>query len=88
MVDLFVKGDLDFKYQKKFSKKFHLVTKDKEKLVLLLENKPLDDLIQFPEMEVEICKKQCLFRLSENTMNMEEAKQFIGLTHCLLKMLD
>ncbi|HMK27479.1 MAG TPA: hypothetical protein VK483_15710 [Chitinophagaceae bacterium] len=88
MVDWFVKGDVDFKNQKKFSNMFHVVTKDKEKLISLFDNKPLDDLARFPDLEIEISKTQCLFRLSENTIDLEESKQFILLTKSLIKIFN
>jgi len=87
IVNWFVKGDVDFKEHKKFSGKFHVVTKDKEKLTWLLNNKPLDELTDFPEMEIEISGTECMFRVSKETIDIEPTKQFIQLAKKLIKIL-
>jgi hypothetical protein len=83
IADFFVKADVDFKEQKKFSKAFHVVTKDREKLKLLFMGRQLDELAEFPEMEVEIKGKQCLFRASMGSIDEEEAEKFIKLVMLL-----
>lgn len=79
IVNWFIKGDVDFKEQKKFSRRFHVVTKDKEKLSLLLLNKLLDDLAAFPKMEIEINGNNCLFRVSKLPVSESEAEKFVRL---------
>lgn len=87
MVDLFVKGDVDFKEHKKFSSQFHLITKDEEKLRILLLNKPLDDLAAFPEMEAEINENLCLFRVSRKPVSEKQAIEFSQLANLICKIL-
>lgn len=87
ITDWFTKQDVDFKEQKLFSRKFHVISEDKDKLQLLLFNKQLDDLALFPEMEAEIKNNKCFFRVSGNSIDEEEVKKFIELTKVLVKIL-
>lgn len=86
-VDLFVKGDIDFPQQKLFSNRFHVVTKDKAKLMLLLNSKPLDLLAAFPHLELELDGNKCLFRVSQDEVSPEETDKFIELVNVLKKVL-
>lgn len=79
LVDWFVKGDIDFKDQKKFSNHFHVVSKDRERLSQLLWSKPLDDFLAFPDMLIEVNGNRCVFRVSQEPLSEEEARQFVGL---------
>jgi hypothetical protein len=88
ITDWFVKQDVDFVDQKKFSRKFHVVSGDKKKLGFLLFNKPLDELAAFPEMEAEINGNNCLFKISGNPVSPGETKQFIELAKKLYKILS
>lgn len=88
IVNWFVKGDIDFKEHKKFSRNFHVVTKDKEKLTFLIGNKPLDILLPFPDMQIEISGTKCMFRVSQNTISIEETNQFVLLTKAMLKIFS
>lgn len=88
IVNLFVRADVDFKEYKKFSDKFHVATQDKEKLQTLFMNKNLDELVAFPEMEVEINGKLCLFRTSHLSFNEEEAVRFADLATVLRKIIS
>lgn len=83
-----MKQDVDFKEQKKFSRKFHVVSQDKEKLQILFLNKPLDELAAFPEMEVEINGNNCLFKVSGNPMSVDGTRKFIELAKKLYKILN
>ncbi len=86
--DWFLKQDVDFEEQKKFSGQFHVVSRDSEKLKTLLWNKPLDELAVFPEMEIEINGKHCLFRTSAMPLSLEEAEHFTALAKKLWKILS
>lgn len=86
LVDWFVKGDVDFKHQKKFSRSFHVVSKDKEKLSQLLWNKRLDDFLAFPNMLIEINGNRCVFRVSPEAVSEEEARQFVELAETIRKI--
>ncbi|MEO5562609.1 MAG: hypothetical protein ABIR18_04220 [Chitinophagaceae bacterium] len=87
IADLFIKADVDIKDQKKFSRAFHMITKDKEKLMDLLFGKPMDDLGNFPDMEVEINGNNCLFRASLEPIEEDETAKFIAVTKLLMKLL-
>ncbi len=82
--DLFLKQDTDFRHCKKFSKKFHVVTEDKNKLAHLFQSKNLDALTDFPDLELEFFNNAALFRSSRKPISMEEAQIFCNLTKVLL----
>jgi len=86
--DVFTKLEIDFPLAKSFSSRFYVVTESKEQLEQLIGNKPLDDLTAFPDMEVEIHGKLCLFRLSRNNISIEETKKFIELAKQLNRVLN
>ncbi len=86
IVNWFVKGDVDFGDQKNFSNQFHVVTKDKDKLQLLWGNKPLDELIAFPAMELEINNNKCLYRSFKAPINEELTREFAELTKMLCRI--
>lgn len=88
IVDWFVRGDVDFKECKAFSSKFHVVTKDKEKLSLLLLNKPLDEFIPFPDMLLELNGNRCMFRVSTMPLCDDEAAQFVELARTIRRILS
>jgi hypothetical protein len=87
-VNWLIKGDVDFKDYPLFSKKFHVVTKDKDRLNYLLYNKPLDELTEFPDMELEINGNQCFFRCSKQPMDQEITKEFVALGKLLLRVFN
>jgi hypothetical protein len=86
LVDLFVKGDTDFPGSKKFSSAFHVVTRDKDKLRILLLNKALDELLAFPDMEAELNGNTCMFRVSRNPVSQKEAGKFVTLARIMTKL--
>lgn len=88
LVDWFVKGDIDFKDQKQFSRSFHVVSKDREKLSQLLLGKQLDSFLDFPDMLVEINGNRCMFRTSDQPLSEEGTRQFTNLARTLRKVLD
>jgi hypothetical protein len=73
IAEVFVNSELDFKEHKKFSRKFYTLCKDKEKLVDLLYNKPMNELVKYSNLELEICGDLCLFRHSRKPVSKEEA---------------
>ena len=86
--DWFVKQDVDFEDQKRFSGQFHVVSKDKEKLQMLLLDKPLDELAQFPDIEVELKGNYCLFKFSNRWLSRGEAHGFVELSKTLHKIFS
>ena len=88
IVNLFVKSDTDFADNKKFSRRFDVVTQDGYRLADLLRFKNLDELTAFPEMEVEIHGNTCLFRNSRRPISLEEATQFSALAKMLSNILN
>lgn len=86
--DIFLKRDIDFPNSRKFSRKFQVLTEDKDKLNNLLQFKNLDDLIDFPEMELEFFENAVLFRTSRKPVSIEEASEFCNLTKILLTVLN
>jgi hypothetical protein len=84
--NLFVQQDVDFKASKKFSRRFHVITKDKEKLALLLDYKELNEFCDFPNMELELNGKSCLFRCSRLPVSPKEAKRFTEMAKIVLRV--
>jgi hypothetical protein len=88
ITDLFLRLEVDFENNKKFSKKFHVLTDDKSKLTNLLQFKKLDDLAPYPDMELEIHGNTCLFRSSRKSISIEETNAFCDLTKTLIKVFS
>jgi hypothetical protein len=84
--DLFLKRDVDFSNSKKFSRRFQVLTEDKKRLQDLLQFKKLDDLINFPEIEIELSNNTALFRNSRRPISIDEATEFCDLTRTLLSI--
>lgn len=87
ITDLLLKSDVDFDHSRTFSGKFHVVTEDKERLLQLLQSKNLNNLVPFPEMELELNGNTCLFRSSKKPISPEEASEFAELAIVLMKTL-
>lgn len=77
--DWFVKQDVDFEEQKKFSKLFHVVSNDKTKLEYLLKDRPLDQLADFPDMQAEMYGNACLLKLSSALASENQVKATLEL---------
>lgn len=88
IADLILKLDVDFADNKKFSRKFRVLTSDKDQLQRLLQYKELDQLVLFPEMELELNGDACLFRHSSKAISVEEAARFCDLTVKLYDVLN
>jgi hypothetical protein len=84
--DLFLKRDVDFSNSKKFSRRFQVLTEDKKRLQDLLQFKKLDDLTNFPEIEIELSNNTALFRNSRRPISIDEATEFCDLTRTLLSI--
>jgi hypothetical protein len=84
--DLFLKLDTDFRDQKKFSRKFRVLTKDKDGLMERLRFIELDQLAKFPNMEAEIKDHAILFRHSREAMSPDEATRFVELAKVLINL--
>ena len=85
--NLFVPGDVDFKHAKRFSFKFHVITKDEDRLKKSFENMDLDKLNKFSTAEIEIKDNQCYFRANRKPVSEKEAATFIHLTKTLCEIL-
>ena len=88
ITNLIMPMDVDFEHSRKFSWKFHVVTEDKKQLRDLLQFKDLDELASFPEMELELQGKTCLFRSSRKALSPEEATHFAELAETLMRIFD
>lgn len=88
ITDLFLKIETDFPDNKKFSRRFHVLTQDSKGLRDLMTFKNLDELTEFPEMEVEIQENFCLFRNSRKSISLKEANEFAQLAKTLARMLN
>ena len=88
IVDIFLKQDVDFLNSKKFSGKFQVLTEDKKRLQDLFQFKKLDDLCDFPEMEIEISVNSALFRSSRKPVSIEQANTFCKLSKVLLTIFN
>ncbi len=84
--DIFLKRDVDFPNSKKFSRRFQVLTEDKKRLQDLLQFKKLDDLNDFPEMEIEFSDNSALFRSSQKPISIDEATIFCDMTKVLLSI--
>jgi hypothetical protein len=81
--DIFLKQDVDFPNSKMFSKRFQVLTEDKIKLLELLQYNRLDNLVSFPNMEVELSGNELLFRNSRKAISIDEAANICNLANTL-----
>jgi hypothetical protein len=86
ITNLLMPMDVDFEHSRKFSWKFHVVSEDKKQLLDLLQFKDLDELASFPEMELELQAKTCLFRSSRKAISPEEAHHFSELAKTIMRI--
>jgi hypothetical protein len=85
--DLFTRVDVDFDHAGKFSRRFHVITKDERALQANLFNKDLDRIAAYPSAEFELNEKQCYFRLSRRSVSMKEATDFVELAKIFMEVL-
>lgn len=85
LVDLVLKKDVDFQNSKRFSRNFQLLTEDKKSLHDILQLQNLDELADFPDLEVELFDQALVFRSSRRPVSVDEASIFRNLTQVLLK---
>ena len=81
--DLVLNQETDFPEHKKFSRKFYVLTSERERLKDLLRLKTLDDLTIFRDMELELQGAFCLFRHSRRPVSPKEASSFVELAKTL-----
>lgn len=86
--NLILRNETDFQDNKKFSRRFNVLTQDAKRLTDLLRFKDLDELTAFPNMEVEIHENACLFRNSRSSISPENAREFSMLAKTLTKILN
>jgi len=86
ITDLFTNSEIDFEQSKRFSWNFYVVTEDKEQLSILLHFKELDELADYPDMELEFRGNACMFRSSRKCISPEEAEVFCELAKTLVRI--
>lgn len=84
--NLFTRLDVDFPHAKRFSRKYHVMCKDKDSLKTLLLPKDLDSLSWNNFAEFELKEKQCYFRVSRKPVSLAEAEKFIELGKNLIEL--
>lgn len=84
---LFTKTDVDFKHAKKFSRKFHVITKNKDALEMLWHGKDLDRLAAFPTAEFELHEDECYFRAGQKPITLNDTSIFTDLAKTLMEIL-
>jgi hypothetical protein len=84
IADIFTKAEIDSKENKKFSRKFYVLTKEKETLQQSFSFLSLDELSEFGQMEFELKENLCLFRNSKKPVSHEEAIEFCKLTEKMI----
>lgn len=87
-MDLLTRKETDFPGHRNFSRRFHLLTEDPEKLRELVRFSPLDDLTHFPDLELEIQGDQCFYRTSTLPLSRKEAMKHVELTKLLLRIFQ
>lgn len=85
--NLFTKFDVDFKHSRKFSSKFHVITKDKAGLENIFHQKDLNQIAEFSSSEIELLKQQCYFRTGRKSISIKEAYTFVELAKKLVEIL-
>jgi hypothetical protein len=88
IADWFRRQDVDFPEYRKFSRTFHVVTQDREKLKQDLKYKNIDVLASYPRMELEINGASCLFRVCGEPMDKENTNVFIELANVLAQLFS
>ena len=76
IADIFTKAEIDSKESKKFSRKFYVLTEEKERLKQAFSFLSLDELARFGQMEFELKENLCLFRNSKKPVSHQEAIEF------------
>ena len=84
--NLIVPGDIDFKHARWFSFKFHVISKDEDRLKMLFENVDLNRLTKFSNAEIEIKDNQCYFRANRKPVSPEEAGIFTELAKTICEL--
>ncbi len=85
--NLVTKLDVDFKHAKKFSRKFHVITKDAHALENLFITKDLDQLAQHAGAEFELLDRQCYFRANRKPVSIAEAEKFVAVAKTFLEIM-
>lgn len=88
LMEFFTKRETDFPEHKKFSDKFYVLTNDPSGLTELFRLAPMDELINFPELELEIHGNDCLYRCSHKPLSLDEAMHHVALTKVLLRIFQ
>ena len=86
LMELFMKRETDFAEHGKFSARFHVLTEDPARLTDLLRLAPMEELIRFPDLELEIQGDQCFYRDAARPLSTDRAASFVELTRILLRV--
>lgn len=84
--DIFAHAELDFSNNKKFSRRFYTLTKDKPLLKSLLSSVPLNDLAPFRSMELELKDNEVFFRHSRKPIDRKETEAFCELAQTVVRV--
>ena len=84
IANIFTKAEVDSKENKKFSRKFYVLTEEKERVQQAFSFLSLDELAQFGQLEFELKDNHCLFRNSRKPISNREAIQFCDLAEKMI----
>src|SRR6185436_7843301 len=84
--NLFIRGDVDFTHAKWFSFKFHVITKDEDRLRRSFEYVDLNRLTKFKNAEIEIKDNKCYFRANRKAVSLKEAQIFTELAKTICEI--
>jgi len=83
LADVFTRAELDIRKHRKFSRKFYVLTEDRDKLYNSIAGFPLDELSKFKTLEMELQGNLILFRISRKPVSPDETKKFCDVTEIL-----
>ena len=86
IADVFTKAELDIKENRKFSRNFYALTKEKEVLRQAFSMLSLDELSEFKNLEFELREHYCLFRNSRKPVSINEAQGFCAVAEKLIQI--
>ena len=86
IADVFTRAELDLKENKKFSRNFYALTKEKDALRQAFSFLSLDELSEFKNLEFELRENYCLFRSSRKPVSLNEAQRFCAAAEKLIRI--
>jgi len=86
IADVFTRAELDIKENKKFSRNFYALTKEKDVLRQAFSLLSLNELSEFKNLEFELRENYCLFRNSRKPVSVNEAQRFCAAAEKLIRI--